>query len=235
MWSLKNSFEETILSGSFLRNSLPNVSWSGVCFVTWWGVARYVVANGFLNFQSNWFPFKSSAFGALFQHLLKTFSVSTGPSPGRSDLSMSESLFLSKVWKFRSIKRELIVRLNLFKNSIHVDHACEKHNKTVRWGRCGKFYNRIPYILVPKHQSHIFIQKWSGMTSKDDYSSCAILWCLEKCCPLTTPWEFPNKANHLRNALCQVLKHGDERPSGCESSCPSLLFSNWGFRVACCL
>ena len=24
----------------------------------------------------------------------------------------------------------------------------------------------------------------------------------------------------MRNALCQVLKHGDERPSGCESSCP---------------
>ena len=24
----------------------------------------------------------------------------------------------------------------------------------------------------------------------------------------------------MRNALCQVLKHGDEGPSGCESSCP---------------
>ena len=34
------------------------------------------------------------------------------------------------------------------------------------------------------------------------------------------PLRVSNKANHLRNALCQVLKHGDERPRGCESSCP---------------
>ena len=30
---------------------------------------------------------------------------------------------------------------------------------------------------------------------------------------------FLNKAKHVRHALCQVLKHGDE-PSDCESSCP---------------
>ena len=41
----------------------------------------------------------------------------------------------------------------------------------------------------------------------------------QKCCLPTTPWEFPNKAKHVRHAICQVLKHGDE-PSGCESSCP---------------
>ena len=57
------------------------------------------------------------------------------------------------------------------------------------------------------------------MTSKDDSSCCAILCCLLKCCPSTSPWEFPNKANHVRHALCQGLKHGDE-PSDCESSCP---------------
>ena len=33
------------------------------------------------------------------------------------------------------------------------------------------------------------------------------------------PWEFPNKANYVRQALCQVLKRGNE-PSACESSCP---------------
>ena len=25
-------------------------------------------------------------------------------------------------------------------------------------------------------------------------------------------WDFPNKANHLRHTLCQVLKHGDKWP-----------------------
>ena len=43
---------------------------------------------------------------------------------------------------------------------------------------------------------------------------------MKKCYPSTTHLEFPNKANHLRHALCQVLKHGDERPSDHESSCP---------------
>ena len=41
----------------------------------------------------------------------------------------------------------------------------------------------------------------------------------QKCCLPTTPWEFPNKAKHVRHAICQVLNHGDE-PSDCESSCP---------------
>ena len=41
----------------------------------------------------------------------------------------------------------------------------------------------------------------------------------QKCRLPTTAWEFPNKANHVRHAICQVLKHGDE-PSDCESSCP---------------
>ena len=41
----------------------------------------------------------------------------------------------------------------------------------------------------------------------------------QKCCPSTSPWEFPNKAiNHMQHTLCQVLKHGDE-PSDYESSC----------------
>ena len=31
-------------------------------------------------------------------------------------------------------------------------------------------------------------------------------FCAEKCCPSTTPCEFPNKANHVLHALCQVLK-----------------------------
>ena len=57
------------------------------------------------------------------------------------------------------------------------------------------------------------------LTIKDDCSSCPILCYLEKCCPLTTPWEFPTKANHVRNALYQVLKLGYEQPSGRESSC----------------
>ena len=55
-------------------------------------------------------------------------------------------------------------------------------------------------------------------TSKDDCSPCPILCYLGKCCPLTTPWEFPTKVNHVRNALCQVLKLGYEQPSGCEFS-----------------
>ena len=57
------------------------------------------------------------------------------------------------------------------------------------------------------------------LTSKDNSSSCAILCCLVKMLSFNPPWEFPNKANHVRHALCQVLKHGDE-PSNCESSCP---------------
>ena len=56
-----------------------------------------IVANGFLNFLSNGFPFKSGDFGALFQHLHKTFYVSIGLSPDSSDLAMKESLFLSNV------------------------------------------------------------------------------------------------------------------------------------------
>ena len=41
----------------------------------------------------------------------------------------------------------------------------------------------------------------------------------QKCCPSTSPWEFPNRAiNHVQHTLYQVLKHGDE-PSDCESSC----------------
>ena len=40
------------------------------------------------------------------------------------------------------------------------------------------------------------------------------------CCPSITPWEFPNKANDVRHALCQVLKHGDKWQRDCESSCP---------------
>ena len=41
----------------------------------------------------------------------------------------------------------------------------------------------------------------------------------QKCCPSTSPWEFPNRTiNHLQHTLYQVLKHGDE-PSDCESSC----------------
>ena len=39
IWSLETSFEGNILSGSFLLNSLPNISWSRVCFVTGWGIA----------------------------------------------------------------------------------------------------------------------------------------------------------------------------------------------------
>ena len=34
------------------------------------------------------------------------------------------------------------------------------------------------------------------------------------------PLSISKKVNHVRNTPCQVLKHGDERPSGCESSCP---------------
>ena len=49
---------------------------------------------------------------------------------------------------------------------------------------------------------------------------------MKKCCPPTTPLEFPNKVNHLRHALCQVLKHGDE-PSDCDSSFPCY------YKVAC--
>ena len=51
---------------------------------------------------------------------------------------------------------------------------------------------------------------------------------MKKCCPSTTHLEFPNKGNHVRHALCQVLKHGDE-PSHCDSSFPCY------YRVACCL
>ena len=56
-----------------------------------------IVANGFFNFLSNGFPFKSSDFGALFQRLHKTFFVSIGLSPGSSDLAMNESSFLSNI------------------------------------------------------------------------------------------------------------------------------------------
>ena len=56
-----------------------------------------IVANGFFNFLSNGFPFKSSNFGAFFHHLHKMFYVSIGLSPGSSDLAMKKSLFLSKV------------------------------------------------------------------------------------------------------------------------------------------
>ena len=58
------------------------------------------------------------------------------------------------------------------------------------------------------------------LMSKDDSSSCAILCCLVKMLSFNHPWEFPNKANHVQHALCQVLKHGDKWPSDCESSCP---------------
>ena len=49
---------------------------------------------------------------------------------------------------------------------------------------------------------------------------CAPFWVAwQKCCPSTSPWEFPNRAiNHVQHTLYQVLKHGDE-PSDCESSC----------------
>ena len=39
IWSLETFFVGNILSGSFLLNSLPNISWSRVCFVTGWGIA----------------------------------------------------------------------------------------------------------------------------------------------------------------------------------------------------
>ena len=56
---------------------------------------------------------------------------------------------------------------------------------------------------------------------------------LSKCCSSTTPWEFPNKANHVRHAHCNVLKHGDEWkwPSDCESACifRSAVWKYYGF------
>ena len=53
------------------------------------------------------------------------------------------------------------------------------------------------------------------MKSKGDCSSCAILGRLVK-----MPWEFPNKASHVRHTLCQVLKQGNKRTSDSEYSCP---------------
>ena len=47
-----------------------------------------IVANGFFNFLSNGFPFKSSNLGLFFN---------VGLSPGSSDLAMKESLFLNNV------------------------------------------------------------------------------------------------------------------------------------------
>lgn len=75
---------------------------------------------------------------------------------------MSQSLFPCKIWKFRSIKWGAIVWLNLFGNYMCVEHTRQKRNDTVRWGSCDKFYNRIPCILVPKHQSHLFNREWSS-------------------------------------------------------------------------
>ena len=56
-----------------------------------------IVDNGFLNFLSKGFPFKSSDFGALFQRLHKMLYVSIGLNPGSSDLAMKESSFLSNI------------------------------------------------------------------------------------------------------------------------------------------
>ena len=38
----------------------------------------------------------------------------------------------------------------------------------------------------------------------------------------------------MRQALCQVLTHGDERPTNCESSCPATILKV-RVRAACCL
>ena len=53
------------------------------------------------------------------------------------------------------------------------------------------------------------------LKSKSDCSSSTILGCLVK-----MPWEFPNKASHVRHTLCQVLKHGNKQTSDSEYSCP---------------
>ena len=71
------------------------------------------------------------------------------------------------------------------------------------------FYNKNPQLLN--------VRFW--LISKDDSSTCAILCCLVKMLSFNLLSEFPNKANHVRHALCQVLKHGDVS-SDCVSSCP---------------
>lgn len=77
--SLETSFVGTILFGSFPCNSLPNISWSGVCFVHGW--VSTIVANfvALLNFLLIGFLFKSRDSGALFQPQHKMIYVSIGP------------------------------------------------------------------------------------------------------------------------------------------------------------
>ena len=53
----------------------------------------------------------------------------------------------------------------------------------------------------------------------------------QKCSLSTTPWEFPNKANHVRHTICQVLKHNGDEPSDCESSCPCYCSQIEGLRL----
>ena len=64
-------------------------------------------------------------------------------------------------------------------------------------------------------QNSLCVFDWRAKTIVVCAPFCVAWW---KCCPSTTSWEFPNKVNHVRHALCWVLKHGDE-PSDCESSC----------------
>ena len=76
---------------------------------------------------------------------------------------------------------------------------------------CSQWVNRLL-----NQNPELFILKCAVfLKSKGDCSSCAILGCLVK-----MPWEFPNKASHVRHTLCQVLKQGNKRTSDSEYSCP---------------
>ena len=74
----------------------------------------------------------------------------------------------------------------------------------------------INYSKIRIQNSLMCVFDWRAKT----IAVCAPFWVAwQKCCPSTSPWEFPNKAiDHMQHTLCQVLKHGDE-PSDCESSC----------------
>ena len=76
------------------------------------------------------------------------------------------------------------------------------------------------YCKIRIHNSLKFciFDCWAKMIAV--HAPFCVAW--KKCCLLTTPWEFPKKANHVWNALCEVLRQTWWwiRSSSCESFCP---------------
>ena len=107
-------------------------------------------------------------------------------------------------------------------HTVKITHTTNTNTSVCKALKQRAFLNEKIHFLMDQQRRLQFVRHFD------------ILCCLEKLLSFERPLNFQIRQT-ARYALSQVLKHGDERPSGCESLCSCYYSETEGFRVACCL